>query len=133
MFTRLGYFVIIAILAIAGGAIAFVAWSAVSGNDSPSTGATPTATSQATVAPGGPPSIPFSRVIELTRFGAVLSIDARGTDITVNFREDFDVSGFNTTAHVFKSSLEPGQDVVQVLETAGIRVNGADGVTVTQR
>ncbi len=134
MFTRLGYFVIVAILAIAGAAIAVVAWSAVSsGGDDPPPNPTPTAIAAATAPAGQLPAIPFSRVIDFARLGAVLTIDARGADITVTFREDFDVSGFNTTSHVFKSSLEPGQDVVQVLETAGIAVNGEDGVTVTQR
>ena len=134
MFTRLGYFVIVAILAIAGAAIAVVAWSAISsgGDDTPAD-PTPTAVAAATTPVGQLPSIPFARVIDFTRSGAVLTIDAQGIDITVTFREDFDMSGFNTTSHVFKSSLEPGQDVVQVLETAGIAVNGEDGVTVTQR
>jgi hypothetical protein len=134
MFTRLGYFVIVAILAIAGAAIAIVAWSAVSsGGDDPAADPTPTAVAAATAPAAELPSLPFARVIDITRSGAVLTIDAQGIDITVTFREDFDVSGFNTTSHVFKSSLEPGQDVVQVLETAGIAVNGEDGVTVTQR
>ena len=51
----------------------------------------------------------------------------------MTFREDFDTSGFNTTSHVFGSSLEPGQDIFQVLEAAGIAVNGEGGVTVTRR
>jgi hypothetical protein len=133
MFTRLGYFVIVAILAIAGAAIAVVAWSAISsGGDDPAVDPTPTAVAAATAPASQLPSIPFARVIDFTRSGAVLTIDAQGIDITVTFREDFDVSGFNTTSHVFKSSLEPGQDVVQVLETAGIAVS-EDGITVTQR
>lgn len=134
MFTRLGYFVIVAILAIAGAAIAVVAWSAISsGGDGPPASPTPTAIPAATAPVGQLPSIPFARVIDFTRSGAVLTINAQGADITVTFREDFDVSGFSTTSHVFKSSLEAGQDVVQVLKTAGIAVNGEDGVTVTQR
>jgi hypothetical protein len=123
MFTRLGYVVIIAIMAVAGAAIAFVVW--------------PSGSSEApaiTVTPAAPrPTIAFERVIDFTRLGAVLTIDAQGQDVTVTFREDFDTSGFNTTSHVFQSSLQPGQDVVQVLEAAGIAVNGPGGVTVTKR
>jgi hypothetical protein len=72
-------------------------------------------------------------VIDFARLGAVQSLDAQGQDVTVTFREDFDTSGFNTTSHIFHSSLEPGQDIATVLEDAGIRVNGADGVKVTKR
>ena len=138
MFTRLGYFVIIAILAVAGGAIALVLWSAVgpSGGTSASRPATATAavTASATVAPAAlQPSIPFTRVIDFARAGAVLRIDAQDADVTVTFREDFDTSGFNTTSHVFRSSVEQGQDVVQVLEDAGVAVNRAGGVTVNKR
>jgi hypothetical protein len=132
MFTRFGYFVIIAIIAVAGGAIALVAWSAAtSSSDKPDVVVAPTATAAAP--PAGRPVIPFSRVIDFTRLGAVLTIDANGQDVTVTFREDFDTSGFNTTSHVFGSSLEPGQDIFQVLEAAGIAVNGEGGVTVTRR
>jgi hypothetical protein len=138
MFTRLGYFVIIAILAVAGAAIALILWSAVgpSGGKSASS-ASPTATmgiaASVTVIPAAQPSIPFTRVIDFARAGAVLRIDAQGSDVTVVFREDFDVSGFNTTSHVFSSSVEPGQDVVQVLENAGVAANRAGGVTVNKR
>ena len=138
MFTRLGYFVIIAILAVAGGAIALVLWSAVgpSGGKSASSPATATAavTASATNVPAAlQPSIPFTRVIDFARAGAVLRIDAQDADVTVTFREDFDTSGFNTTSHVFRSSVEQGQDVVQVLEDAGVAVNRAGGVTVNKR
>ena len=138
MFTRLGYFVIIAILAVAGGAIALVLWSAVgpSGGKSASSSTTATAavTASATVAPAAlQPSIPFTRVIDFARAGAVLRIDAQDADVTVTFREDFDTSGFNTTSHVFRSSVEQGQNVVQVLEDAGVAVNRAGGVTVNKR
>lgn len=130
MCTRLGYCVIIAIMAVAGAAIALVVWSSGS-SDTPAVSA-PTVTAAA-----GPPStrpvIPFERVMDFTRLGAVISIDAQGQDVTVTFREDFDTSGFNTTSHVFSSSLQPGQDVVRVLEDAGIAVNGEGGVTVTKR
>src|SRR4029079_886028 len=132
MLTRFGYFVIIAILAVAGGAIALVVWSSSGSSGTPSA-SSPTATAVATAPAAVRPSIPFARVIDFTRLGAFLSIDAVGQDITVTFREDFDTSGFNTTSHVFSSSLQPGQDVVQVLEGAGIVVNGTGGVTVTKR
>jgi hypothetical protein len=126
MFTRLGYFLIIAIMAVAGAAIAFVVW--------PSGSSEAPAVTAPTVMPATDrPTIAFERVIDFTRLGAVLTIDARGQDVTVTFREDFDTSGFNTTSHVFQSSLQPGQDVVQVLEAAGIAVNGPGGVTVTKQ
>ena len=72
-------------------------------------------------------------MIDFARAGAVLRIDAQDADVTVTFREDFDTSGFNTTSHVFRSSVEQGQDVVQVLEDAGVAVNRAGGVTVNKR
>jgi hypothetical protein len=139
MFTRLGYFVIIAILAVAGGAIALVLWSAVGSSgdktaSNPPSTATAAVAASATVSPdAAQPTIPFSRVIDFARAGAVLRIDAQDADVTVTFREDFDTSGFNTTSHVFRSSVEPGQDVVQVLEDAGVGVNRPGGVTVNKR
>ncbi len=138
MFTRLGYFVIIAIISAAVLAIAFVVWSSLNSSDSPSASAPePSATAaqrvEITPAASNQPTIPFSRVIDFARLGAVQSIASQGQDVTVTFRADFDTSGFSTTSHVFRSSLEPGQDVLQVLEAAGIPVNGAGGVTVTKR
>ena len=130
MFTRLGYVVIVAIMAAAGAAIAYVVWPSGSSDEPVVTrpAATPAAGSADTR-----PSIPFERVIDFTRLGAVLTIEARGQDVTVTFREDFDTSGFNTASRVFSSSLQPGQDVIQVLEDAGVAVNGPGGVTVTKR
>ncbi len=136
MFTRLGSFVIIAILAVAGAAIAFVVWSAVGPSGDKTTSSPPRTASAAsvTVSPAvTQPTIPFSRVIDFARAGAVLRIDAQNADVTVTFREDFDTSGFGTTSHVFRSSVEQGQDVVQVLEDAGVGVNRPGGVTVNKR
>lgn len=135
LFTRLGYFVIIAIIVAAVLAIAFVVWSSLSSSDTPAASRPPaTATApRVEISPAAQPTIPFSRAIDFARLGAVQSIDAQGQEVTVTFREDFDTSGFNTTSHVFRSSLEPGQDIIQVLENAGIRVNGAGGVAVTKR
>jgi hypothetical protein len=136
MFTRLGYFVIVAILAAAGVAIAFVLWSAVgpSGGKSATTAPATATAASVTVSPAvSQPTIPFSRVIDFARAGAVLRIDAQNADVTVVFRDDFDTSGFNTTSHVFRSSVEQGQDVVQVLEDAGVAVNRAGGITVNKR
>lgn len=130
IFTRFGYLVIIAILAAAAAGIAFVLWP----SGSTSTPADSTRAPAATATPlATSPTLPFERVIDFTRLGAVQSLDAQGQDVTVTFREDFDTSGFNTTSHVFRSSLQPGQDIVQVLEAAGIAVNGPDGVAVTKR
>lgn len=128
MFTRLGHFVIIAVIALTAAAIAVVVWPSGSG-DAPGVPA-PTATAGAASAR---PFLQFSRVIDFARLGAVLTIDARGQEVTVTFREDFDTSGFNTTSHVFASSLQPGEDAAQVLRAAGIAVNGPGGVTVTSR
>ena len=131
IFTRFGYFVIIAILAVSAAAIAFVLWpSGSSGKPAFS----PRPTAAVTVSPlAAQPAIPFDRVIDFVRLGAVQSLDAQGQDVAVTFREDFDTSGFNTDSHVFHSSLQPGQDIVQVLEAAGIAVNGSGGVAVTKR
>lgn len=130
MFTRLGHFVIIAVIALAAAAIALVVWPSRSGNAP----GVPAPTATATAGPAAArPFLPFARVIDFARLGAVLTIDAQGQDVTVTFREDFDTSGFNTTAHVFDSSLQPGQDATQVLRAAGIAVNAPGGVTVTTR
>jgi hypothetical protein len=131
IFTRFGYFVITAILALSAAAVVFVLWP--SGSSSkPAVSPRPTAAVTASLI-AQRPAIPFDRVIDFARLGAVQSLDAQGQDVTVTFREDFDTSGFNTTSHVFRSSLQPGQDIVQVLEAAGIAVNGSDGVAVTKR
>lgn len=136
MFTRLGSFVIIAILAAAGAAIAFVLWSAVgpSGGNSATKRAATVVAASVTVSPAATqPVIPFSRVIDFARAGAVVRIDAQDAGVTVTFREDFDTSGFNTTSHVFRSSVEQGQDVTRVLEDAGIGVNRPGGITVNKQ
>jgi hypothetical protein len=134
VFTRLGYVVIVAILAIAGAAIALVLWPSRSSDKPASPDPATPATAAVTVVPEAQlPVIPFSRVIDFARLGAVLSLDAHAQDITVTFREDFDTSGFSTTSHIFRSSLQPGQDIVTALEDAGIRVNGSGGVAVTKR
>ena len=114
--TRLGYVIILVIIGGAAVAIAFVVldFGGSSGAKSPV----------------ALPEMPFERVLDYARYGAVTSIDATGADLTVHLREDVDTTGLNTTSHTFRSTVPAGQTVTQAIEAAGFRVNGPDGLPV---
>ncbi len=113
--TRLGYVIILAIMGGAAIAIALVVL------ESGSSGSK----SSATV-----PEMSFDHVVDYVRYGAVTSIEATGSDLTVHIREDVDTSGLNTKSHTFHSTPPPGQTATQAIEAAGFRVNGPGGLTV---
>ncbi len=136
--TRLGYLVILAIIATAAAAIAFVLWPGGSSTDSGALRTTATAT--ATPGPGGNPSIPlyptidFDRVVPFVKLGAVANIDATNDQqVLVNFRPDFDTSGFGTPSHTFQTTPPAGQTIEQALRLAGIPVNEPGGIEVIRR
>jgi hypothetical protein len=110
IFTRLGYFTILLIIAAAAVAIFLVLRPE-------------TATNY--------PEIQAEQVINYSRFGVIEEIEVDGTLLTVRFREDFDTQEqFGTSSHVFHGTLPEGQDIGQMLTAAGIVV-GEGGVQVT--
>ena len=134
--TRLGYLVILAIIATAAAAIAFVLWPGGSSTDG---GASRTAAT-ATPGPAGNPTIPlyptidFDRIVPFVKLGAVANIDATNDQqVLVNFRPDFDTSGFGTPSHTFQITPPAGQSVEQALRLAGIPVNEPGGIEVIRR
>ena len=112
IFTRLGYFMILLIIAAAAVAIIFVLRPE-------------TATNY--------PSIETEQVVNYARYGVVNEIEVDGTLLTVRFHEDFDTQEqLGTSSHVFHGTLAEGQDIGQMLSAAGVVV-GEDGVQVTQQ
>lgn len=141
MFTRLGYAVILTIMAGAIAAAALVIWPLIgdSGGDdgaSVDAGATPTATAaaEATATATGEPFMPIERVIDFIRFGAVVRITAEGEDLTVVFRDDWQPGpDMPQDVRVYRSAVPEGEDVTDVLEAAGIPVNVPGGIEVVYR
>ena len=136
--TRLGYLVILMIIATAAAAIAFVLWPGGSASDG-NVARTPVAAT-ATVGPVANPTIPlypaieFERVVTFARLGAVTNLDATDAQqVLVNFRPDFDTSGLGTASHTFTTAPPAGRTVEQALGDAGIPVNRTGGVDVIRR
>jgi len=112
IFTRLGYFLILAIIAAAAVAIVLVLRP-------------DTATNY--------PPIETEQVVNYARFGAIDEIEVDGMLLTVRFREDFDTEEqFGTSSHTFHGTLAEGQDIGQMLSAAGVVV-GEGGVRVTRQ
>jgi hypothetical protein len=139
-FTRLGYLVILAIIATAAAAIAFVLWpdgsSTTDGGSVSRTVVGGTATAGASAEPTIAlyPSIGFQELVPFVRLGAVASIDATNPQqVLVNFRPDFDTSGFGTPSHTFQTVPPAGQTIEQALDDAGIPVNAPGGIQVIGR
>lgn len=110
---RIGYVLIIGVMATAIAAIAFV------------------------VRPGEathPPNIEFQQVVNYSRYGVIDRIDAHGKTLTVHFRDDFNTSEpFQTDVHTFESGVPDGRDIVSELTKAGVAVDGSAGLQVTTR
>ena len=108
--TRLGYLLIVGIVAAAGVAIFVVLQR--SGDDTP--------------------SISVEQVIGYSRFGVVDSISATGRTLNVHFRNDFDTkSQLGSSSHDYEATLRDGDNLLTILETSGVKINSADGVRVT--
>jgi hypothetical protein len=140
-FTRLGYLVILMIIATAAAAIAFVLWPDDSSTNDSATRptvvatVTPGAGAEATVPPIPVyPSIEFERLLPFVRLGAVANIDASDAQqVLVNFRPDFDTSGFGTPSHTFQTTPPNGETIEQARRGAGIAVNEPGGIEVIRR
>ena len=108
LFTRIGYVLIIGVIATAVAAVAIVLRP-----------------EEAT----HPPVLEFQQVVNYSRYGVVDRIDARGRTLTVHFKADFDTrEPFQTDVHTFEAAVPEGQDIVQALASAGVT-----GVQVNSR
>ena len=108
--TRFGYLLIVGVVAAAGIAIFVVL--------------------QRTEA--DPPPISVEQVIGYSRYGVIDSISATGRTVKVHFRNDFDTkSQLGHSSHDYQATLQAGDNLLAILETNGVKINGADGVRVT--
>ncbi len=113
LFTRIGYVLIIGVIAIAAAAVAFVL--------RPDSATHPAA-------------IDYQQVINYSRYGVVERIETKGQTLTVYFRQDFNTKAqFGTGTHAFDSKLPTGANLVGDLTAAGIAVNSAGGLQVVAR
>jgi len=111
--TRIGYVLIIGVMATAAAAIALVL--------RPSTASHPAA-------------IQYQQVIDYTRYGVVERIETKGQTLTVHFSKDFDTQAqLGTGDHVFDAMIPQGEDIVATLAKAGIAVNSPGGLQVIAR
>jgi len=79
-----------------------------------------------------PPSLPLDQVINYSKYGVIDSMSANGDNVKVHFRSDFDTKGqLGNSSHDYQTKLRSGDSLVGLLQTAGVRVNGIDGVRVT--
>jgi hypothetical protein len=112
IFTRLGYFLILSIIAAAVVAIVIVL--------------------QPDTARNHPP-IETEEVVNYARFGAIEHIEVDGRLLTVTFREDFDTEEhFGTDSRVFHATLAEGEEIGAMLTAAGVNIGG-DGVQLTSQ
>ncbi len=78
------------------------------------------------------PSITVEQVIGYSRYGVIDSINSTGKTVKVHFRSDFDTkSQLGSSSHDYEATLRDGDNLLTMLETSGIKINGADGVRVT--
>jgi len=111
--TRIGYVLIIAVMATAVAAIAIVL--------------RPKEASQ-------PPMLEFQQVVDYSKYGVIDRIDVRGRTLTVHFRDDFDTKEqFQTSVRTFESAVPEGRDIVTELTASGVAVDGSRGLQVTVR
>jgi hypothetical protein len=109
--TRIGYGLIILVMAAAVAAIALVL--------------RPEEATQ-------PPMIEFQQVVNYSRYGVIDRIDAHGKTLTVHFKDDFDTAEpFQTSVHTFEAGVPDGRDIMSALTSAGVPVNGSGGLQVT--
>ena len=79
-----------------------------------------------------PPTLALDQVIGYSKYGVIDSMSANGDTVKVHFRNDFDTKGqLGNGSHDYQTTLRQGDSLVGLLETAGVRVNGIDGVRVT--
>jgi len=79
-----------------------------------------------------PPMLEFQEVVNYSHFGVIDRIDVRGQTLTVHFADSFDTKEqFGTSTHTFEAPVPAGQNIVSALQAAGIEVNGTGGVQVS--
>ena len=79
-----------------------------------------------------PPMLEFQEVVNYSHFGVIDRIDVRGQTLTVHFNDSFDTKArFDTSTHTFEAPVPAGQDIVSALEAAGIAVNQSGGLQVS--
>ncbi|HZP58589.1 MAG TPA: hypothetical protein VFC53_13720 [Dehalococcoidia bacterium] len=109
IFTRLGYVLIITVIAVAAVAIVVVLRPASEDH-----------------------VISAQEVVNYARFGVIESIDAHGRTLTVRFKKDFDTNeAFGTNSHTFSATLGDGQSITDMLAQAGVALDGSNGLRVT--
>jgi len=78
-----------------------------------------------------PPMLEFQEVVNFSHFGVIDRIDARGSTLTVHFRDDFDTAEpFKTNVHTFEAPVPNGQDIMTALTSAGVPFNTAGAMQV---
>ena len=79
-----------------------------------------------------PPMLEFQEVVNYSHFGVIDRIDVRGQTLTVHFRDSFDTAErFGTSTHTFEAPVPTGQDIMSALQAAGIEVNQTGGLQVS--
>ena len=79
-----------------------------------------------------PPGLEFQEVVNYSHFGVIDRIDVKGQTLTVHFRDSFDTADrFGTSTHTFEAPVPSGQDIVSALQAAGIEVNKTGGLQVS--
>ncbi len=79
-----------------------------------------------------PPMLEFQDVVNYSHFGVIDRIDVRGQTLTVHFRDSFDTAErFGTGTHTFEAPVPSGQDIMSALQAAGIEVNKTGGLQVS--
>ena len=111
--TRIGYLLIIGVVATAAAAVMIVL--------------RPGTASQ-------PPALEFQQVVNYSRYGVVERIDVKGQTLTVRFRDDFDTqSQLGISDKVFEAAVPVGRDITTALTEAGVPFNRAGGLQVVAR
>jgi hypothetical protein len=78
------------------------------------------------------PKLEFQEVINYSHFGVIDHIDVRGQTLTVHFVDSFDAeTRFGTSTHTFEAPVPSDQDIIAVLQEAGIAVNKTGGIQVS--
>lgn len=110
IFTRLGYGIIMAIIAVGAAAVVYVLRPA-----------------------DGRPEVTVQQVIDYSQFGLVDEIEVDGRTLTVRFDESLDTQEhFGDRSHEFEAELTGGDNIEDLLRGAGVLV-GPGGVEVVSR
>ncbi len=79
-----------------------------------------------------PPALEFQQVINYSRYGVIDTINIKGGEVTVHFRDDFDTKAqFGVDAHTFIASGPADEDAVTALMAAGVPDASVGGPAIT--